>query len=116
MITFGIWSARVSDDNISNWCERCGCGNDVAGYAHLPTCPTLDDDERTVNDTSQTTRSQKLEAVARLAIEGWERWEKMGERQDAYRKNGTPLPSWPRDEFESWLDALKTDAEEALRE
>lgn len=22
----------------SNWCEFCGCGNDVAGYAHLPKC------------------------------------------------------------------------------
>jgi hypothetical protein len=21
-----------------SWCSRCGCGNDISGYAHLPTC------------------------------------------------------------------------------
>jgi hypothetical protein len=28
--------------------------------------------------------------------------------------SGKAMPSWPRDEFEGYLDALKTDAEDAL--
>jgi len=24
----------------ADWCERCGCGNDKRGYAHLDACPT----------------------------------------------------------------------------
>jgi hypothetical protein len=59
-------------------------------------------------------REQKLEAVARLAVEGWARWELMHGAQEEILKIGEPMPSWPRDAFEAYLDALKTAAEDAL--
>ena len=27
-------------DKQSQWCSHCGCGNDTAGYAHAPLCPS----------------------------------------------------------------------------
>jgi hypothetical protein len=64
--------------------------------------------------TDLTDRLRKLEAVARLAAEGWGRWETMCAQQEALRAAGRGVHSHPRDAFESYLDALKTDAEEAL--
>jgi hypothetical protein len=58
---------------------------------------------------------ERLDAVARLAAECWDRWERLHEQQEAIRKSGRPMPSWPRDEFEGYLDALQTDAPEALK-
>lgn len=55
----------------------------------------------------------RLEAVVRLAAEAWERLEAMYREQDECRRRGG-LPSWPRDRFESYVDALTTDAKTAL--
>ncbi len=42
----GTWEHwRVGEENRAPqvgdgaWCEKCGCGNDVLGYGHLPSCP-----------------------------------------------------------------------------
>jgi hypothetical protein len=24
--------------HVGGWCKHCGCGNDVLGYGHLPSC------------------------------------------------------------------------------
>lgn len=31
---------EVREQRTAGWCPKCGAGNDVAGYAHLPLCPT----------------------------------------------------------------------------
>ena len=32
------WDAAKADSVDVGWCPRCGSGNDVAGFAHLPGC------------------------------------------------------------------------------
>ncbi len=33
----------ITEDVKSEWCQKCGCGNDVRGYAHLPQCNDTSD-------------------------------------------------------------------------
>ena len=37
-----LWEAMyaAAADKQSQWCSHCGCGNDTAGYAHAPLCPS----------------------------------------------------------------------------
>jgi hypothetical protein len=60
---------------------------------------------------SMRVREARLEAMAKLATECWNRWESLQAEWKADRTHA----SWPRDKFESYLDALKTEAEEALK-
>lgn len=59
-----------------------------------------------------TTRQEKLEALAILAAEAWDRWETLQADWKKIADSGKPMPSWPRDKFESYIDALTCDAKE----